>query len=127
MVKKKSEGFTLIELLIVLAIIATLLSLVTPQYFKSLERAKETALKHDLNIVRESIDRFYNDQDRYPNNLQELLAQGYLKQIPVDPITNRNDSWVLISPPKTFEQDGIYDILSGATGNSSDGSEYSSY
>jgi general secretion pathway protein G len=67
------NGFTLIEMLVVLAIIATLLSLVTPRYFDSISRSKETILKHDLMVMREALDKFYSDKNVYPESLQELV------------------------------------------------------
>jgi len=116
------QGFTLVELLVVLSIVALLLTIATPRYFNNLERAKETTLKEDLSILRESIDKFYGDHNQFPDNLEQLVDKKYIRKIPIDPITEKFDTWVLIEaePPLT----GIEDIKSGAQGKSEDGSLY---
>lgn len=121
--KRRASGFTLIELLIVLAIMATLLSVVSPKYIKSVDKAKEAALKTNLRIVRESIDRYKGDTGHYPSTLQALVDEKYVKAIPIDPITDRDDSWVMISPPNS-SQSGVYDIRSGAEGDAADGKPF---
>lgn len=120
------KAFTLIELLVVMAIIGTLLSLVTPRYFRSLQHANETALQHDLSVMREAIGNFRNDLNRYPNNLNELVSKGYLKSMPVDPITGASDSWVVI-PPADPKQGGVYDIVSGSDQSAIDGTPFNRY
>lgn len=132
MVKKRiinrvNQGFTLIELLVVLAIIAMLVSMASPRFFRGLEKAKETALKHDLVTMRESIGQFYADQNRYPQNLDELVQTGYLKAIPVDPISESLTSWVLVGPPLGSGQSGVFDVLSGAAGQGSNGISFANY
>lgn len=124
--KIKKMGFTMIELLIVMAIIGTLLALVSPRYFKSLDHSKETALRHDLSIIREAIGHFYGDTSRYPENLNELVQRHYLKAMPIDPITESSESWLAVAPPE-MTQTGMYDILSGAQGNAYDGTPYSNF
>ncbi|MBZ4201964.1 MAG: prepilin-type N-terminal cleavage/methylation domain-containing protein [Methylovulum sp.] len=119
----KKTGFTMIEMLIVMAIIGMLLSLVSPHYFKSLQHAKETALRHDLSEIREAIGHFYGDRNRYPENLNELVQQRYLKAIPIDPITETSETWLAVASPDPT-QNGMYDILSGAEGAASDGTPY---
>jgi general secretion pathway protein G len=117
------RGFTLVELLIVLAIVALLLTIVTPRYFSSLERAKEVTLKEDLKIIRTSLDRFYGDRGRYPNTLDELVSERYLREIPVDPLTESAATWIVV-PPETSEDGGVADVKSGAAGAASDGGAY---
>ena len=118
------KGFTLIEVLVVLAIIATLLSLVTPRYFDSMNRSKEKILKHDLIVMREAIDQYYSDKNVYPESLQDLVQYQYLRAIPEDPITQSTLTWML-SPPLDVEAKGaIYDIHSGSEAVASDGSNY---
>lgn len=126
MLKAKKFGFTLIELLVVMAIIGTLLSVVAPRYFTSLQHAKETSLKHDLSIMREAISHFYGDMDRYPESINELVLRKYIKAIPVDSITESNTTWLII-PPDDQTKYGVYDIRSGAEGVASDGTPYSTY
>ena len=126
MLKAKKLGFTLIELLIVMAIIGTLLSVVAPRYFTSLQHAKETSLKHDLSIMREAISHFYGDMDRYPESMNELVLRKYLKGIPVDPITESNSTWLIV-PPDDQTKSGVYDVMSGAEGVASDGTPYNTY
>lgn len=120
---KKYYGFSLIELLVVMAIIGMLLAVVTPRYFSSMERAKETALRHDLTIIRESISQFYQDTNRYPESLDELVQRKYLRNYPVDPITGRSDTWIGYGPPDPSER-GLYTVISGAEGVTSDGVPY---
>ena len=126
MLKAKNLGFTLIELLVVMAIIGTLLSVVAPRYFTSLQHAKETSLKHDLSIMREAISHFYGDMDRYPESMNELVLRKYLKGIPVDPITESSSTWLIISPDDQAKT-GIYNIISGAEGAASDDTPYNTY
>ncbi len=115
-----SRGFTLVELLVVMAIIGLLLSIVAPRYVGTLERSKETALKQDLVVMREAIANFHHDQNRYPENLEELVGKKYLRAIPVDPVTNRSDTWVSVYSTDPAEQ-GLADVSSGAHGATGDG------
>ncbi|MBE9610405.1 type II secretion system protein [Chitinilyticum piscinae] len=117
-------GFTLIELLVVLAIMASLLTLVVPRYFQQTDRAAETVLKHNLVAVRDAIDKFFADTGRYPASLQELVDRKYLREIPLDPVTNRRDSWVIVPPENGT---GVYDLKSGADGADKNGSPYNSW
>ncbi|QKJ65688.1 prepilin-type N-terminal cleavage/methylation domain-containing protein [Deefgea piscis] len=121
---KQSRGFTLIELLVVLAIMASLLTLVVPRYFQQTDRAQETVLKHNLVAVRDGIDKFFADTGRYPNNLDELVSRKYLREAPLDPITSRRDSWIIV-PPETGT--GVYDLKSGAQGTAKDGTQYNTW
>lgn len=122
------SGFTLIELLVVLAILALLLTLAAPRYFAHIERAKEATLKQDLNTMRDAIDKFYGDKGRYPNELEELVKAKYIRNIPVDPITESADTWNVVPPPADANVKGeVYDIKSGAEGNGTDGSPYADW
>lgn len=124
--KRSDFGFTLIEMLVVLAIVATLLTLALPRYFGSVDRAKESVLRENLHIIRESIDKFYGDNGRYPNDLAELVDKHYLRSLPVDPVTESNQSWVAIAPPVT-ERGSLADVKSGAVGSSKGGSNYADW
>ncbi len=96
-VRVYSAGFTLIELLVVLAILALLLTIAAPRYIDRVQRARETALRTDLKVMREAIDKFEGDQGRLPVTLDELVQRRYLKEIPLDPITDKRDTWVVVS------------------------------
>lgn len=116
-------GFTFIELLVVMAIIATLLSIAAPRYFNSVDKAKEAVLRQDLGILRDAIDQFYSDTGKYPINLEELVERSYLRSIPVDPLTESDETWIKIGPPNE-EEEGVYDIRSGFSGKAKDGTFY---
>src|SRR6476620_1199846 len=88
-------GFTLVELLVVMAIIATLLTLAVPRFFGSVDKSKEAVLKQDLATLRDSVDKYYGDIGRYPDSLDDLVSKRYLRNVPVDPITESNTTWVL--------------------------------
>jgi len=121
--QRKKSGFTLIELLVVLVIIATLLTIAVPRYFSSLEKSREAVLQQNLALLRETLDKYYGDQGRYPDALDELVNSKYLRSVPVDPMTDSNATWVSI-PPDQPEMGGVYDVKSGAQGIGRDGTEY---
>ena len=112
---RRCGGFTLIELLVVMAIIATLLTIATPRYFSHLDRAREAALRETLFVTRDAIDKFHGDTGRYPTELDELVTRRYLRKLPLDPISESTDTWVLVSPPGEGTT-GVWDIRSGAGG-----------
>lgn len=116
-------GFTLVELLAVLAIIALLLTLAMPRYFGSVDRSKETVLKENLNQMRDAISRYYADKGRYPESLDALAADRYLRRVPLDPITDSAATWQVVQPADP-QKGGVYDVRSGAAGTATDGSEY---
>ncbi|WP_245615926.1 type II secretion system protein [Andreprevotia chitinilytica] len=118
-------GFSLIELMVVLVIVGLLLSIAVPRYFSALDRSKDTALREDLRVMRSVLSKFYSDRGQYPQSLQELIDTKYLKDIPIDPITETADSWVTVAS-KEEGVEGIADIKSGATGNTVDGVPYES-
>lgn len=119
----KRLGFTLIELLVVLAIMATLMSIVAPRYFDSVGKAKEAALRADLRLLRESIDKYRADTGHYPVALSDLVDSRYIQAVPADPLTERSDSWIA-SPHPNGITEGIYDIHSGAPGTGRDGKPF---
>jgi general secretion pathway protein G len=123
---RKRQGFTLIELLVVMAILATLLSIVAPRYFESVERAKETALRTDLRLLREAIDKHRADTGRLPETLQRLAEARYLRSVPVDPLTDSTSTWVLAPHPDGVTP-GVFDVHSGAEGTGRDGTAYSTW
>lgn len=121
-----NEGFTLIELLVVLAIVATLLTLTLPRYFTSVDRSKETVLKENLYITRDAIGKYYADKGKYPESLESLVTDKYLRRLPLDPVTDSTTTWVVV-PPDDPKKGGVYDIKSGAQGKASDGTTYSEW
>lgn len=123
---QRARGFTLVELLVVLAIVATLLTLAAPQYFGSVDRAKDTVLKENLAVMRDAIDKCYGDTGKYPESLKALVAKRYLRAIPVDPLTEKRESWVEIAST-TAGVSGIVDVQSGAPGKDGDGIAYKDY
>ena len=123
MVQRMKNGFTLIELLVVMVIIATLLTIAVPRYFNSVEKSKEAVLRQDLALMREALDKYYGDNGRYPDVLEDLVSKKYLRSLPADPITGSARTWMVVAPD-TAEKGGVYDIKSGASGNARDGSEY---
>jgi general secretion pathway protein G len=127
---RPARGFTLIELLVVMAALGLLLAVVAPQYIQHVDRARDTALRQNLASLREAIDKFHADRARYPQRLEELVTEHYLRSLPVDPVTDRNDTWVLVSPGGQVgvaPGSPIFDVRSGATGHAKDGSLYGSW
>jgi general secretion pathway protein G len=120
------KGFTLIELLVVMTIIALLLTIAVPRYFGSLDKSKEAVLKEDLYQLRDAIGKYYGDKGRYPETLDALAAEKYLRKVPVDPMTDSAASWVVVAPEDP-QKGGVYDVKSGAQGKSNDGSAYAEW
>jgi general secretion pathway protein G len=135
------RGFTLIELLVVLAVVALLLSIVAPRTVDHVDRARETTLRATLKEMRSAIDQFEADRGRPPADLGELVDQRYLKSLPVDPITERSDTWLALGPselrPQSLEPtyasndvtvapdpSGMVDVRSGADGEARDGTPF---
>ena len=118
------RAFTLIELIIVLAILALLITIAVPRYFAHIERAKEATLKQDLVIMRDAIDKFHGDKGRYPESLEELVTLRYIRGVPVDPITESLSTWKTVAPPDSEAKGAVYDVKSGAEGNSLDGKPF---
>lgn len=121
-----SKGFTLIELLVVLSIIALLLSLASPKYFNHIDLAKETALKQDLDIIRIAIDQYFGDHGVYPESLDSLVEQSYLDKIPIDPITERADTWV-ITPPEPPLKGEVFNVNSASQGLAKNGTAFETW
>lgn len=124
----RRSGFTLIELLVVMAIVGTLLAIVAPRYFRHVDHTKETVLHQTLGIVRDAIDKYHADKNRYPATLEELVEQRYLRDLPVDPISGSKDGWTLVPPPDDADADGgVADIHSGSAGSDEAGVAYRDY
>jgi general secretion pathway protein G len=127
----RQRGFTLIELMVVISIIVILLSLAIPNYQKSIEHAKETALHSDLYTIRSLIDQYTLDKQKAPQSLDDIVQAGYLKELPKDPFTNARDTWVPVTDDSIMTPDqtdpGIIDVHSGSDQTSSEGTAYSSW
>ena len=121
---KTAAGFTLIELLVVLAIVALLLTLSVPRYFQSIDSTKETILVENLRLTRETIDKFLGDTGRYPEALEELLEKKYLRALPLDPIKESANTWLIV-PPEDTDKGNVYSIKSSAEGATRNGTLFS--
>ncbi|HET9319899.1 MAG TPA: type II secretion system protein [Bryobacteraceae bacterium] len=128
---RRSLGFTLVELLIVMSIILILVSIAIPLYQKSIVRAKESVLRNNLFTLRTVIDEYTYDKQKAPQTLQDLVQEGYLKQVPKDPITDSNSSWrtVMEDAVQSVNQTepGIFDVHSGSDKMGLDGTPYSDW
>jgi general secretion pathway protein G len=120
------RGFTLIEILVVLAIVATLLTFVTPRYYGHIQSSKEVVLRDNLRTTREVIDKFYGDLGRYPESMEELVEKNYLRALPVDPITESNTTWQIVDAPIGYKGT-VFNLKSGAPGNARDGKPYADW
>jgi len=108
--------------------VALLVSIATPRYFRSIERAREGVLRQNLAVMREAIDKFNADNGHYPQSIAELAAKRYMRIVPDDPVTGSNATWVVVEPPAAAGlPGGVYDVKSGAEGTAMDGSPYSSW
>jgi general secretion pathway protein G len=129
--RKQDAGFTLIELMIVMAIIGVLAVVAIPSFVGAIKQAREAVLKEDLHVLREAIDSYTMDKQKAPQSLDDLVQEGYLKEVPQDPLTRAKDSWVTDTSDAMHSLDqtepGIDDIHSGSQELGSDGQPYSSW
>jgi general secretion pathway protein G len=119
------RGFTLVELLVVLAIVATLLTLSLPRYVQSVAVARERVLVENLRTTRDAIDKFYADTRRYPESLDELVERRYLRTLPMDPVLDQDKAWRIVAPG-TDQKGQVADIRSTAPGETLDGKPFDS-
>ena len=109
-----------------MSIIAVLLTLAVPRYFHSTDKAREAVLRQNLSQMREAIDKFYADRGRYPDTLDELVGRKYLRSVPLDPVTDSAQTWLVVAPD-TSGKGSVFDVRSGARGVALDGTSYESW
>ena len=109
----RNQGFTLIEMMIVVSIIGIILTMATPSYHRYIIRAKETSLRRTLFIFRDVIDQFFADQGKYPDSLEHLVENKYIRAVPIDPFTKSATTWIIIGPEGDVEG-AVYDVHSGS-------------
>lgn len=107
MTSGERRGFTLIELVVVMALIGLLLSIAAPRFLGSLDQGRESVRRQNIAVMRGAIDQFRGDQGRFPETLEELVAKRYLREVPMDPVTERSD-WRVLAPPEPDK--GVYDV-----------------
>lgn len=129
--RRFQRGFTLIELMVVMAIISIILGIALPIYQKSLIRAKESVLRNNLFTIRNMIDEYTIDKQKAPESLQTLVSEGYLRQVPQDPMTNSDSTWRVIMEDTPVggsnSSPGIFDVKSGSEKTSLEGTPYSEW
>jgi general secretion pathway protein G len=129
--RRRDSGFTLIEILIVITLIFVLAGMALVQYQNSVTRAKEAVLKEDLFRLRDAIDQYYADKNKYPASLDELVTEKYIRLVPQDPFTQSTETWQTVmsepDPLNPSAQPGVYDVKSGAEGTGLDGTKYSEW
>jgi general secretion pathway protein G len=129
--RRCQAGFTLIELLVVIALISILAGMAVVQYRNSIQRTQEATLKTNLFRMRDAIDQYYADKGKYPASLDALVSDQYLRKIPEDPFTKSSDTWQTVpaepDPGNPSADPGIYDVKSGAQGQSLEGTSFSDW
>jgi len=129
--RRDEGGFTLVELMIVMTIIGILASIAIPSYIRAVQKAKEATLREDLHTIRTAIDSYTVDKEKAPQSLDDLVQAGYLKAIPNDPMTTRNDTWMTSESDTMTDinetQGGMDDVHSGSEGLASDGTTYNTW
>jgi general secretion pathway protein G len=129
--RSRVAGFTLIELMIVMTLIMILAGIAMVQYRNSVVRAKEAVLKTDLLHMRDAIDQYYADKGKYPASLDTLVSERYLREIPIDPFTDKRETWVTEpappDPSNASAGPGIYNVKSGAADTALNGTRYATW
>jgi general secretion pathway protein G len=128
---RAGRGFTFVEMMVVISIIVILVSMAIPVYQKSILRAKESVLKNNLFTLRTVIDNYTYDKEKAPQTLQDLVSEGYLREVPIDPITGSNQDWRLVMEDASQSVDqsepGIFDVRSSSSKVGLDGRPYSEW
>jgi general secretion pathway protein G len=128
---RRQPGFTLIELMVVMSLVVILATMGLVQYRQSVTRAKEAVLKEDLFRIRDAIDQYYADRNKYPGTLDALTTDGYLRALPQDPFTSSTTTWQAVpaepDASNPIAEPGVFDVKSGAEQTALDGSRYSEW
>ena len=131
MSRRPQSGFTLVELMVVMSIIGILLMLAVPSYVSAVKHAQESVLREDLHVMRAAIDSYTMDKQKAPQSLDDLVQDGYLKQVPEDPMTHRSDTWVADQSQNMYSLDetdpGVDDVHSGSDEQGSNGQPYNTW
>lgn len=129
--RKNESGFTLLELLVVMSIVAILMMIAVPRFTGAIRSAREAVLKEDLSVMRSAIDSYTMDKQKGPDSLEDLVNDGYLRAIPVDPMTQSNTTWTTEQADALHSLDqtdpGIDDVHSGSDEQGSDGQPYNTW
>ena len=127
----RTSGFTLVELMVVMLIIAILLAVAVPSYISAIKSAREAALRQDLHTMRDAIEQYTEDKQAAPQSLDDVVQAGYLRSLPIDPLTHSSSTWVPVTSDAVSSIDqsdpGISDVHSGSDQIGSDGTAYSSW
>jgi general secretion pathway protein G len=131
LVRRRDHGFTLIELMVVMALIVILAGIAIAIYGNSVTRSKEAVLRTDLFRMRDAIDQYYADKNKYPADLPTLVSEKYMRAVPLDPITNSTETWqTVMSEPQAGNPSaeiGVFDVKSGSEATAIDGSRYADW
>jgi general secretion pathway protein G len=128
--RRPESGWTIIEMMIVISLVVTMAGIAMISYGTAVTRSREAVLKEDLFRMRDAIDQYFADKAQYPASLDDLVTAGYLRTIPVDPLTNSATSWQVVladfDPANPLSQ-GVFDVRSGAQGQAIDGSPFAEW
>jgi general secretion pathway protein G len=129
--RNSERGWTLIEMVVVMALIVILAGIATAQYRNSVTRSQEAVLKEDLFRLRDAIDQYYADKNKYPADLQTLVSDQYIREVPKDPFTQSADTWQTVpadpDPANPNLEPGVYNVKSGSDRTGLDGTAYAEW